>query len=575
MSGTIIINNQPVAFDKEKSLLEVITNAGIDLHTLCYNKQLAPFGACRMCIVENEKGMLMTACTTAPADGMNIKTHTPRVNRIRKMALELVLGNHPSECQTCDKSGHCRLQDAANAYGVDKIRFKKPEKDPKVDNLGPSLIRDNNKCVLCGNCVRVCEEIQGVKAINFAGRGSNSKIACAFDVPLSESTCINCGQCLAVCPTGAITPLDQTWKVKEAIADENKLVVFQFAPSVRAALTEEYGIENAPKAMAKATTALKMMGVDYVFDTNWSADLTIWEEATEFLGRVAKGERLPLFTSCCPAWIKYCEEFYPEFLNNLSTCKSPQGMLSAYVKKYLADDLNLDLGDKKIFMVSVMPCTAKKYEASRKQLVTKDGEPETDVVLTSQEIIKLFREYGFNLADLAETPMDNPLSQHTGGGVIFGVSGGVAEAVVRYAFNDGAVVEACRGTQELKEIDLDYKGIPVKVAIVNGMDNAGKLLDAIKSGEKEYTIIEVMCCRGGCIGGGGQPVPNEMAQRELRKDTIYDADYLAALKNPADNPDVKAIYERHLGEPNSHAAHEILHTSYEPRDKVTGQWSKD
>ena len=569
MSGLIYINNNPVTFDNESNLLEVIHKAGINLHTLCYNKELAPFGACRMCVVEADNGALMTACTTKPADGMKIKTHSNRVNRIRRMALELLLSNHPTECQTCDKSGLCKLQDAANALGIHNIRFEKPARSERVDNFGPSFVRDEDKCILCGNCVRICAEVQGVNAISYAGRGSDSKIACAFDVPMGESTCVNCGQCLAVCPTGALTPFYQVGDVTKAINDPKKCVVFQIAPAVRAALTEHYGIKDAHVAMEKATNALKMIGVDFVFDTCWAADLTTVEEATEFLGRVEKGERLPLFTSCCPAWVKYCEEFYPEFLNNLSSCKSPQQMFSSYVKKYLGDVTDLD--DKEIYIVSVMPCTAKKYEAARPEFI-HDGIPETDVVLTSQEFIMLMNEYGIKLDDVAPIPMDNPFSEASGAAIIFGVSGGVTEAVLRLATNRGAIFSSARGTRSLKEIDLQFKGVNLKIAIVNGLSEVGKLLDKIKAGKVEYDIIEVMSCRGGCIGGGGQPIPNEMVERELRKDTMYDADGIANLKNPAENPMVEDIYKKYLGEPNSHAAEELLHTSYKKRDKVTGQW---
>jgi len=570
MNGVVFVNDHPVTLEGESNLLDVIHKAGINLHTLCYNKELAPFGACRMCIVD-VNGNLIPACTTKPTEGMRIKTHSNKVNKVRRMALELILSNHPAECQTCDKSGNCRLQEAANALGVHTIRFEKPEKSDKIDSYGPSFVRNEDKCILCGNCVRICNEIQGVNAISYAGRGSNSKIACAFDHPMGESTCVNCGQCLAVCPTGALTPLYQVHEVINAVNDENKLVVFQIAPAVRAAITEHYKLENPDIAMKKANNALKMIGVDYVFDTSWAADLTTIEEATEFLGRVEKGERLPLFTSCCPAWVKFAEEFYPEFLDNLSTCKSPQQMFSSYMKKYLGD--YVDLQGKEIYVVSVMPCTAKKYEAARAEFI-HDGVPETDVVITSQEFILLMDRYGIHLDQLTPIDLDAPFGEKSGAAVLFGVSGGVTEAVLRLATNRGATFTSVRGTRALKEVDLAFKGTNLRIAVVNGLSEVRKVLDKLKSGEVEYDIVEVMSCRGGCIGGGGQPIPNEMLERELRKETIYTADSIENLKNPADNPAVEEIYKTHLGEPNSHAAHELLHTAYKQRNKVTGQYEE-
>ncbi|MEN6372965.1 MAG: [FeFe] hydrogenase, group A [Armatimonadota bacterium] len=573
--GYVIVDGVKTPIDGRKNLLEVIRASGVDLPTFCYHSELSVYGACRMCIAEIEGRGIQPTCSTPPVDGMVVHTNTETTMRIRRMALELMLANHHGNCQTCDKNTHCRLQELAERLGVKKVRFEENTDDLlPIDSSNQSIVRDPNKCILCGDCVRMCKEVQGIGVLDFAGRGSNARVTPAFGKPLNKVECVFCGQCASICPTGALTVKTQIDEVWNAIHDKDKTVIVQIAPAVRAALAMEYGLGHGEQAMSKAITALRRMGFDKVYDTSYTADLTTVEEATEFLGRVAKGEKLPQFTSCCPGWVKFAEQFYSEYLPNLSTCKSPQQMFGTLVKKHLSEELKVSR--ENIFVVSVMPCTAKKFEAKRPEF-SVNGDPDVNVVLSSQELIKMIGQAGLQLRELPPGSMDLPFGFKTGAGVIFGASGGVAEAVLRLAAggegNNGQNLQfqEVRGLEGIKEASVMLGDKELKLAVVSGLANARTILEKIKSGEAYYDIIEVMACRGGCIGGGGQPLPNDMPAREIRKEMLYDCDAVQSLHNAADNPYVKECYEKLLGKPNSHIAHELLHTTYCARRRIDGE----
>jgi NADH-quinone oxidoreductase subunit G len=527
-----------------------------------------------MCIVEIEGRGLQASCSTPPEDGMVIRINTPATMRIRRMALELLLANHHGNCQTCEKNMQCRLQELAERLGVKKVRFEEDRAVAKIEDTNQSLVRDPNKCILCGDCVRMCKEIQGIGVLDFAGRGSNVTVTPAFGKELKNVECVFCGQCATVCPTGALTIRDRVDDVWKAIHEPSKKVIVQIAPAVRAAVAQKYGIPDGEHAMGKVVTALRRMGVNKIFDTSFTADLCTVEEATEFLGRVTDGKKLPHLTSCCPAWVKFAEQFYPDYLSNLSSCKSPQQMFGSLAKKMLSESMNIDRKD--IYMVSVMPCTAKKFEANRPEFQV-DGNPDVDVVLTSQELCRMIDQSGVKLAGLPSDSMDLPFGFKTGAGIIFGASGGVTEAVLRMAMakdeNDNQMItfHEVRGLEGLKEASVDLNGRTIKAAIVSGLANVRDLLEKIKSGEAQYDIVEVMACRGGCIGGAGQPLPNDMAAREERKDLLYDCDAIQPLHNAANNPYVKEAYANILQKPNSAAAHKLLHTTYRSRRRIAGK----
>ncbi len=570
----ITVDGTRVELAGEKNLLEVIRKTGIDLPTFCYHSELSVYGACRMCICEVEGRGLQPTCSTPAEPGLVVKTNTEKTMKIRRMALELLLANHNGNCQTCEKNTNCRLQELAEKLGVKDVRFENTSCEDCVDNSSLSLVRDPNKCILCGDCVRMCKEVQGIGVLDFVGRGSCVRVAPAFEKGLAEVECVNCGQCATVCPTGALTvrtELDRVWK---AIYAEEKTVVVQIAPAVRTAVGEALGITDGEMATGKMAAALRKIGFDRVYDTSFTADLTTVEEGTEFLNRAASGERLPQFTSCCPAWVKYAEQFYPEYLNNLSSCKSPQQMFGSLAKKYLPEDFGIERKD--LFVVSVMPCTAKKYEAARDEFAV-DGDPDVDVVLTTQELIKMINQAGIVFDEIPPESLDMPFGFKTGAGVIFGASGGVAEAVLRLATaQDGQPNRAyefhdVRGLEGLKEAEAEINGKTIRVAVVNGLANTRELIEKIRTGEVSYDIIEVMSCRGGCIGGAGQPLPNNMDAREKRKASLYDCDRMQSLHNAMDNPFVKDAYAKWLESPNSHTAEELLHTTYKHRRRLTGE----
>lgn len=574
MEGYITVDGVKTPINESKNLLEVIRASGIELPTFCYHSELSVYGACRMCIVEIEKRGIQPACSTPPEDGMVVHTHTEPVMRIRRMALELLLANHHGNCQTCEKNTRCRLQELAQKLGVKTVRFDEPTDILPIDATNQSLVRDPNKCILCGDCVRMCKEVQGIGVLDFVGRGSSVRVSPAFGKNLSDVECVFCGQCASICPTGALTIKSQVDDVWKAINDKTKTVIVHIAPAVRAAIAQAYGISGGEHAMGKTVTALRRIGFDKIYDTSFTADLTTVEEATEFLGRVAEGKKLPQFTSCCPAWVKFVEQFYPDYLSNLSSCKSPQQMFGSLAKHYLTEQMDIKRED--IFVVSVMPCTAKKFEAKRAEF-SVNGDPDINAVLSTQELIKMVDEAGIRLADLPPDSMDLPFGFKTGAGVIFGASGGVAEAVLRMAAAsgnpNGTVPEfrEVRGLEGLKEVSVTLGDTTLNLAVLSGLANARELLDKLRAGEVNYDIIEVMACRGGCVGGGGQPLPNDMAAREERKNMLYDCDAVQPLHNAADNPYVKECYSTLLQKPNSSVAHKLLHTGYRSRRRIHGE----
>ncbi len=570
---TLTVNGRVVSFTNERNLLEVIRKAGIEMPTFCYHSELSIYGACRLCLCLVEGRGIMAACSTAPAPGMVIHTDTKELREMRKISIELLLADHNLECPTCARSATCTLQIIAHQLGVETIRFKPIERKDPIDFSSPSLVRDPNKCVLCGDCVRVCSEMQGIGAIDFANRGSNARVVPALDAELGKVECVNCGQCAAVCPTGAIIPKQDRMRFWDAIYDKNKTVVAQVAPAVRVALGEAFGAKPGENVAGKLVAALKLMGVKHVYDTSFTADMTIFEEATELLDRVAKGGTLPMFTSCCPAWVKYCEIYFPEFLPNLSTCRSPQGMFGSVAKKVLPEQLGCRRED--LVVVSIMPCTAKKYEAQLPKYLN-GGRPDIDIVVTTSEVQRMISSMGIHLNELEPEAFDMPMGFSTGGGVIFGTTGGVMEAALRYAVEklEGKPLERVnftevRGMGVFREAKLNVGGKEVKVAVVHGLANAKKLLNEIRSGKAEYHFIEVMACPGGCISGGGQPIGVTDQIRLMRQQGLYTEDKRQQVQKPQDNFMVSRCYAEYIGgHPGSHEAHKMLHTGYSNRSQI-------
>ena len=563
--GTITINGKKYQFTNEKNILTIIRNAGIEVPTLCYQPELSIFGACRLCTVEDDRGRCFASCSEEPRDGMVIYTHTERLRKHRKLIIELLLAAHCRDCTTCDKHGKCTLQKLAYQHGINKVRFDNHRETQPVDASSPSIVRDPNKCILCGNCVRVCNEIQSVGVLGFTHRGTDAMVTPAFNRDLAETNCVGCGQCRVVCPTGALTIRHSMTDVWQALGDPNTRVVAQIAPAVRVAVGEAFGLPQGESTMFKIVAALHRMGFDEVFDTTYTADLTIMEETAEFLNRVGNGGKLPLLTSCCPAWVKFVENEYPEFKDNISTCRSPQGMFSALLKEYYRDPKNNPEG-KKTFVVSIMPCTAKKMEAERPDYHTY-GEKDTDTVLTTSGLIRMIDAAGINFADMPNEACDMPFGIGSGGGVIFGATGGVTEAVLRRLATDhntatlNAIADCgVRGDDGIKEFTVPYNGIDVKICVASGLANARAVLEAVKSGEKEYHFIEVMACPGGCVMGGGQPTRGTKVQRaETRTAGLYAADGSMAIKKSDENPLVDVFYNG----PFKDKIHDLLHNRHE------------
>ena len=557
--GTITINGKKYTFTDEKNVLTIIRKAGIDLPTLCYHSDLSTFGACRLCTVENDRGQCFASCSEEPRDGMVIYTHTERLRRHRKLIIELLLAAHCRDCTTCMKSGECVLQDLAHKMGVREVRFEDYKEFRPIDYSSPSIVRDPNKCILCGNCVRVCSEIQGVGVLGFAHRGTDAEVIPAFNKKLSQTQCVSCGQCRVYCPTGALTIRTHLDEVYEALGDPNVRVVAQIAPAVRVAVGDAFGLPNGTNAMGKVVAALHSMGFDEVFDTSYTADLTVMEESAEFLDRVKNGGKLPLLTSCCPAWVKFVDNEFPEMKENVSTCRSPQGMFSAVIKEYYRDPAHTK--GKKTFVVSIMPCTAKKMEAKRPNSFTK-GEQDTDIVLTTTELTRMIKNFGIAFDKIEPEACDMPFGLSSGGGVIFGVTGGVTEAVLRRLAEDhdpatmNAIAECgIRGEEGIKEATIPYHGMDVKICVVSGLANARKVMEQVKSGEKEYHLIEVMACRRGCIMGGGQPIPAGPRHKAARAAGLYKADKDRIIRKSDENPLMDVFYNGYF----KGKAHELLH----------------
>lgn len=552
------INNRKVAFTDEKNVLSVIRKAGIDLPTFCYHSELSTYGACRMCVVEDDRGKIFASCSEQPRDGMVIYTNTPRLQHHRKMILELLLASHCRDCTTCRKNGNCTLQKLAKQLGINYIRFENNKPTLPLDESSPCIVRDPNKCILCGDCVRTCEEIQGLGILDFAYRGSKMQVMPAFNKPLSETACVGCGQCRAVCPTGAITIMQNIHVVWEALADKNIRVVAQIAPAVRVAIGDKFGIPKGANSLGKLVAALRRMGFDEVYDTNFGADLTVMEESKELLERLESGENLPLFTSCCPAWVKFCENKYPEFRKNISTCRSPQQMFGAVIK----EEARLNKEDtRKTMVVSIMPCTAKKAEILRPEHFT-DGEQDVDYVLTTTEVTRMIKEAGIDLAQMPSEALDMPFGLSSGAAAIFGVTGGVTEAVLRRLVNSSKsdVLEqisftGVRGYKSMKEATVTLGDREVKIAIVNGLKSADELLQKIKAGEVYYDFVEVMACKRGCITGGGQPVPIGPRTKRARLEGMYKIDTVAQIKLSNENPIVQTLYDGLL----KGKEHKLLH----------------
>ena len=557
--GTITINGKKVEFTDEKNVLTIIRKAGIDMPTLCYHSELSTFGACRLCTVENDRGQCFASCSEEPRDGMVIYTHTERLRRHRKLIVELLLAAHCRDCTTCMKSGECVLQDLAHKMGVREVRFQDYKEVKPVDYSSPSIVRDPNKCILCGNCVRVCSEIQGVGVLGFAHRGTDAEVTPAFNKKLSQTACVSCGQCRVYCPTGALTIRTHLDEVYAALGDPNTRVIAQIAPAVRVAVGDAFGLPNGENAMGKTVAALHAMGFDEVFDTSYSADLTVMEESAEFLDRVRNGGKLPLLTSCCPAWVKFVDNEFPEMKENVSTCRSPQGMFSAVIKDYYRDPAHSE--GKKTFVVSIMPCTAKKMEAVRPNSFT-NGEQDTDIVLTTTELTRMIKNFGIAFDKIEPEACDMPFGLSSGGGVIFGVTGGVTEAVLRRLATDHNsatlnAIAACgiRGEEGIKEATIPYNGMDVNICVVSGLANARKVMEQVRSGEKQYHLIEVMACRRGCIMGGGQPIPAGPRHKAARAQGLYKADKDRILRKSDENPLMDVFYNGYF----KGKAHELRH----------------
>lgn len=559
--GTMTIDGRKVEFTEEKNVLSVIRKAGINIPTLCYHSEVSTFGACRLCTVEDEKGHTFASCSEEPRDGMVVYTNTGKLKKYRKLIVELLLAAHCRDCTTCVKSGECDLQQLAHRLGILDIRFQNTREHKELDVSSPAIIRDPNKCILCGDCVRACEELQGIGALGFAFRGTDAMVMPAFDKKLSQTDCVGCGQCRVYCPTGAISihsNIDQVW---DALADPEVRVIAQVAPAVRVAIGDSFGLSKGKSVMGKTVNVLHRMGFDEVYDTAFSADLTVMEESAEFLNRLESGRKLPILTSCCPAWVKFVCDHYPEYKENLSTCRSPQGMLSAITKEWYRDPKRS--GGKRTVMVSIMPCTAKKMEAKRPNSFTR-GEQDTDYVITTTELIRMIKNSGIDFASLDPEASDVPFGLGSGGGILFGVTGGVTEAVLRRLIpeHNKAALEAIaqcgvRGEDQIKEFTIPYQGQEIRVCVCSGLAKAREVMERVKSGQAQYHLIEVMACRRGCVMGGGQPPRAGVHTREARMEGIYRADSVAVIKKPDENPMMQSLYEGFL----KGKTHELLHNS--------------
>jgi NADH-quinone oxidoreductase subunit G len=566
----LTINNRPVQAAAGTTILEAATAAGEKIPTLCHIKELFPSGACRICVVECKgKPNLTPSCAFPVEEGMEVQTRSPRVINARRTIIQLLLASHPFDCLTCPKNGYCELQSLASEYGIDRVPWKGKTRHHYTDFSSPSIIREPDKCILCGRCVRICEEIQGVAAIDFTMRGFDSIVLPPFEMDLSETTCVNCGQCTLACPTGALHEVRAVEKVIQVLQEGKKYVVAQAAPAIRVSLGDFFGLPAGTNVTGKVAAALRRMGFRQVFDTDFAADLTIMEEGTELVHRIKEGGKLPLFTSCCPAWIKFAEHYYPELLANISTCKSPQEMMGATIKNYLAKKMGIDPRD--VFVVSVMPCTAKKYEALRPEL-SQDGVIDVDAVLTTRQFSRMMQIFGVDFGSLPEEAFDMPFGAPTGSGDIFAASGGVMESALRSAYYlltgkdlEKLDFDAVRGMAGGKEASVKVGERTIRIAVANRLSNARQIAERVKAGDSPWDFIEVMACPGGCAGGGGQMFGYDPQRVEERVKAVYSLEKSRAIRQSYKNPAVAAVYKEFFGEPGSHKAHELLHTGYAAR----------
>ena len=572
----ITINGQAVAAEAGMTVLQAAQAAGVRIPTLCYHPDLPAQGACRVCLVEIDgERVLQPSCTFRVRDGMNVHTRSPRVRKARRTVVELLLSDHPSDCTACARNGTCELQALAEELGIREVRVKTDPPGHDVDDSSFSVISDPDKCVLCRRCIETCTVIQSVSGLRIKGRGYDSIVGAAFDLPLGSALCVNCGQCINRCPTGALTEKSHIGAVWSALEDPGIFTVVQTAPAVRVALGEALGMDPGKVVTGKMAAALRVLGFDRVFDTDFTADLTIMEEGYELIHRVTNGGVLPQLTSCSPGWIKFIEHFYPDLLPNVSSCKSPQQMFGALAKTYFAQQAGVDPAQMRV--VSIMPCTAKKFEAARPEM-NDSGYQDVDYVLTTRELAQMIREIGVDFEALEESDFDDPLGQSTGAAVIFGATGGVMEAALRTAYEvitseklEDIDIHAVRGMEGVKEATIEVGDLELKAAVAHGLANAKALLDKVAAGEGGYHFIEIMACPGGCLGGGGQPIPTSMDIRKSRAAAIYQADRDLPIRRSHENPSIQAIYEKFLGKPLSEKSHHLLHTKYTPRTRRANQ----
>jgi len=568
------INSIPVEVEDGTTILLAARKAGVTIPTLCYHDDLKPFGSCGLCIVKQEgSAKILRACAAPVSENMSIITHDHELFKVRKTILEMILSTHPSSCLTCIRNGECELQNLAIEFGIREQPFETRISDRPKDTSSASIVLDPEKCIKCGRCVQVCQDLQGVFALEFIGRGDGTVMAPAAMLQLEDSPCVRCGQCAAHCPVGAIYEKDETTIFQEAVADPDKQVVVQIAPSIRVGLSEAFGLPAGSVTTGKIYAALRRLGAAAVHDTNFGADLTIMEEGTELIHRLTKGGALPQLTSCCPAWIDYVEKYYPDLLDHVSSAKSPMQMVGAIEKTYTAEKLGID--PAKMFTVAIMPCTAKKYEAYRDESMKSSGYQDTDLVLTTREFARLIKTTGIDFLHLEDEPADNPVGEYSGAGTIFGATGGVMEAAVRTAYHEvtgeelgNIEIGAVRGLSEIKKGTVDFKGTPVRVAVVHGLSNVAEVMDEIRAakaaGEQApYEFIEVMACRGGCIAGGGQPYGANDELREMRSAGLYADDKNSKVRCSHQNESVRKLYDEFLEKPLSKKSHHLLHTTYQ------------